>query len=218
MTIRATAEFTVLMILAALRSLPGAVDHVQTGSWNRDLFQGRELFGKTVGIVGYGRLGRIVGRYLAAFDMRVLVHDPILQKASIPLRELLAASDIVTLHANWTLENDRFFDAACFNLMKPGSYFVNTARGELIDEKALLESLKSGKLAGAALDVLANEPASDMRSHPLVEYARSHSNLIITPHIGGCTKESMEKTEIFLAKKVCAFLRAHVEPGVMAHA
>ena len=88
--------------------------------------------------------------------------------------------------------------------MKPGAYFINTSRGELIDEGALLERLASGSIAGAALDVLSNEDSSGMAGHPLVEYARRHNNLIITPHIGGCTVESMGKTERFMAQELCA--------------
>jgi D-3-phosphoglycerate dehydrogenase / 2-oxoglutarate reductase len=205
-TIRGTAEHTIGLMLALLRGLPAATAHVAAGGWNRNLFQGREIYGRTVGIVGYGRLGRIVARYLNAFEARVLVTDrpdwcgsvdPFVEMVSLP--DLLAASDIVSLHVNLCPETHGFFGRNCFAAMRSGAYFLNTARGELVDEEALLEALESGSLAGAALDVLAGEPLVDAAQHPLVQYARRHSNLILTPHIGGCTKESMEKTEIYLA-------------------
>jgi D-3-phosphoglycerate dehydrogenase len=208
-TIRATAEHTVALMLALLRHLPAAAWHAREGGWNRDLFQGVELFGKTVGIVGYGRLGRIVARYLRAFEVRILATDPNVDPAAVeegvtlvPPELLLAESDIVTLHVNLCRETQRFFGRRQFESMKPGSWFVNTARGELVDEQALLTSLRSGRLSGAAIDVLCAEDSSGMDSHPLVQYARTNPNVVITPHLGGCTEESMQKTELFLARKV----------------
>jgi D-3-phosphoglycerate dehydrogenase len=209
--IRATAEHTVGLMLALLRRVPAAVSHVHGGNWDRDRFKGRELFGKTIGIIGYGRLGRIVGRYLKAFDTRLLVSDPhIDQKTLDPsisptgLDDLLRDSDIVTLHVSLSDRTRSFFGKEQFSRMKTSAWFINTARGELIDEMALLDALRSRQLAGAALDVLCDERYNDMESHPLVAYACNHDNLLITPHIGGCTVESMEKTEVFMAKKLCA--------------
>jgi D-3-phosphoglycerate dehydrogenase len=99
--------------------------------------------------------------------------------------------------------------------MKAGAWFINTARGELIDEMALLDGLRSGHLAGAALDVLCGENSDGMEDHPLVAYARAHDNLLITPHIGGCTVESMEKTELFMATKLCESLSKHLAGGMV---
>ena len=208
--IRATAEHTVALMLALLRRVPAALEHVRNGGWNRDLFKGRELFRKTVGIVGYGRLGRIVGRYLKAFDTRVLTTDPAIGIDSVEpgivftrIDELLQESDIVTLHVNLSDTTRGFFGKKQFSMMRPGSYFINTSRGELVQEESLLDVLRSGHLAGAALDVLCDEQHNDMGHRPLVAYARTHDNLLITPHIGGCTAESMEKTEVFLAQRLC---------------
>ncbi len=216
--VRATAEHTIGLILAMLRHIAEAVNHTRLGHWDRDLFRGREIHRKNVGIVGYGRLGRIVARYLLAFDARVLATDRPDWHGSadagvimMPLPDLLRQSDIVSLHVNVTPSTRGFFGRACFEAMKPNAYFVNTARGELIDEDALLEALVSGRLAGAALDVLSSEQMRGSSQPSLVTYAEKHSNLILTPHIGGCTVESMDQTERFLASRLCAWLSSSVE-------
>ncbi|HYH81417.1 MAG TPA: NAD(P)-dependent oxidoreductase [Longimicrobium sp.] len=217
--IRATAEHTLALMLALLRHLPAAAGHARAGGWDRDRFRGRELHGATVGIVGLGRVGRIVARYLAAFDARVLACDvdpapeaPPPGVTVVPLDRLLAESDIVSLHASYAPESHGFFNRDCFGRMKPGARFVNTARGELVDEGALLDALRSGRLAGAAVDVLADETGR-VAGSPLVAHAREHENLVVTPHIGGATVESMARTEVFLARRLVALLR----PDAPAH-
>ena len=213
--VRATAEHTLMLMLALLRQAHTAIAHVHNGGWNRDLFRGHELHQKTVGVVGYGRLGRIVARYVYAFDARVLVTDPYVTLSEVapevtlvPLEALLPVADIVTLHVNLDPATVGFFGWAQFAAMKRGAWFINTSRGELIDEEALLDALQQGHLAGAALDVLGDEKATGMAEHPLVAYAGVHPNLIITPHIGGGTVESMAKTECVLAKHLTALLTA----------
>jgi D-3-phosphoglycerate dehydrogenase / 2-oxoglutarate reductase len=213
--IRATAEHTMALIFSLLRGVPAAVAHVKNGKWNRDLFKGSELYGKIIGVVGYGRLGRIVARYLRGFDTRVLATDPNANIALLPpeitlvgLDQLLEESDVVTLHVNLCDKTLGLFGWEEFAAMKAGAWFVNTSRGELVDESALLDALRSRRLAGAALDVLSTEPLDAMKNHPLLAYARENDNLIITPHIGGCTSESMEKTEYFLAGRLLRVLNA----------
>jgi D-3-phosphoglycerate dehydrogenase len=215
--VRATAEHTIALILALLRHLSTATAHTREGGWNRDLFKGKELYGKTVGIVGYGRLGRLVARYLKAFDAHVLTTDPNVDASSVeagvalvPLLQLLEEADLVTLHVNLSEKTHAFFGRQQFAAMKEGAWFINTSRGELVDERALHDALQSGRVAAAALDVLSNEHPSGMQNHPLVGYARQHDNLIITPHIGGCTSESMEKTECFLADRLITFLKHEI--------
>jgi D-3-phosphoglycerate dehydrogenase len=210
--IYATAEHTVALLLAGMRNLAAAAEHVRQGDWNRDLFQGHELHGKTAGIVGCGRLGRMVARYLTAFGMKVVVTDPNVALESVPpgvtlvsLGELLRRSDIVSLHVDLNKQTEGFFGYIEFAQMKPGAYFVNTARGELVVEEALVDALSSGQLAGAAVDVICDEQAGTLEN-PLVTYAKDHRNLIVTPHIAGCTAESMEKTEIFIASRVAVCL------------
>lgn len=216
--IRATAEHTLSLCLALLRHLPAAATHVRDGGWNRDLFRGSELCGRTIGVIGYGRLGQLVTRYLKALDARILVSDPNAETrvkhpdiAWVSLRDLLERADLVTLHVNLSHTTRGFFGWEQFAAMKEGTWFVNTARGELVDEAVLLAALRSGRLAGAALDVLSDERYESMRDHPLVAYAREHDNVIITPHIGGCTVESMEKTEVFLSER----LRTLIQEGAL---
>jgi D-3-phosphoglycerate dehydrogenase / 2-oxoglutarate reductase len=214
--VRATAEHTIGLMLSLLRHVPQSNAHVREGQWNRDLFRGWELYGKTVGIVGYGRLGEIVTRYLQAFEARILITDPAVRPerlgsniTCVSLDRLLEEADIVSLHVNLCRETRGFFGRSQFLAMKQGAWFINTARGELVDETALLDMLRSGRLAGAALDVLSDECSSGMANRAIVAYARDHNNLIITPHIGGCTTESMDKTERFLAAKCLSQLNSN---------
>jgi D-3-phosphoglycerate dehydrogenase len=210
--VRATAELTIGIVLALLRNIPAAVRDVRAGHWDRDAFKGRELRGKLVGIVGYGRLGRLVARYLLAFGARVIATDPHPRAAEevpfVPLDELLSTADIVTLHAPLDATTRGLIGARELARMRRGSVLVNTARGDLVDSAALLAALRSGHLAGAALDVIAGESAAGVGELELVAYAREHDHLLITPHIGGCTHESMAMTEDFLAERVCAALSA----------
>lgn len=211
-TVRATAELTIGLMLSLLRKLPVAMSHATSGEWDRDQFRGRELFGSTVGLIGLGRLGQLVARYLEGFEANVLAYDPYVDRSKLPsnvrlcsLNELLGKADLVSLHASLTEETEGFFGAPQFATMRPGSLLVNTARGELVDEPALLSALTNGPLAGAALDVIASEHTMSP-GHPLLEYARRQSNLLVTPHIGGCTVNSMERTEVFLAGKVSRWI------------
>jgi D-3-phosphoglycerate dehydrogenase len=218
--VRATAEHTVALTLALLRNIPASFRHVRFGGWNRDQFKGRELYGKTVGIVGYGRLGRIVARYMAAFDTCVLATDPNVRPDQVDpgvrmvsLSQLLRDSDIVTLHVNLTPQTERLFSVAEFAAMRRSAWFINTARGELVEERALLEALRSGWIAGAAVDVVCGEQAHGPAHSPLLTYARRHDNLIVTPHLGGCTVESMEKTEIYLSNQLVSALAELERPA-----
>lgn len=209
--VRATAELTVGLTLALMRKIPQASRSVLDGRWQRDLFRGSELYGKTVGLVGVGRLGSIVAGYFAAFGMTVLGFD--IRPDSPPgvervgsLEELMSRSDVVSVHVTYDDSTRGLIGARQLAAMKQGSWFVNTSRGGVVDEAALLVALESGHLAGAALDVLSGEPAVDAR-HPVVQYAKGHDNVLVVPHIGGNTVESFEKTELFLAGKVLEALR-----------
>jgi D-3-phosphoglycerate dehydrogenase / 2-oxoglutarate reductase len=211
--IRATAELTIALMLSLLRHVPEAAEHVRAGGWDRDRFRGRELHEKTVGVVGLGRLGTIVASYLRAVGAEVIAADPHRAPAEAPdgvelceLGDLLARADLVTLHASLSEATRGLLGAAELDRMRDGAWLVNTARGELIDEDAMLDALRTGRLAGAALDVLRDERPAGMADHPLVRHAREHRNLLITPHIGGATSESMAKTERFLADRLAAIL------------
>ena len=208
-TIRATAEHTIGLTLALLRKIPAAHDHVCNASWDRSAFKGREIYGKTVGIVGYGRLGKIVAGYFQALGATVIVNDRGLAAgetvdgfATKPLPALLSIADIVSLHVAYEPSNRRMLGASEFRAMKPGAVFINTARGELVDETALLEDLEREHLGGAALDVIDAEHGQSPVRARLVQFARVTDRLILTPHIGGYTDESLARTEIFLADKL----------------
>ena len=215
--ITATAELTISLILEALRRTGRAHRTVvDEGSWERDRFRGRQLHGRTLGIVGLGRVGAMVAGYGHAFRMNVLFCDPRPDEVLAPpcftrrvsFEELLAAGDIVSLHADYTHQNRDLFDARAFARMKPTATFVNTARGELVDEGALLHALCAGAIGGAALDVLdaENERAPLGLDHPLIAYARAADNLVVTPHIGGACVDAMASTERFVARKLAACL------------
>jgi len=211
-SIRSTAEHTMALLLALIRRLPAATRSVEEGHWEREPFLGRELSGRCLGIIGYGRLGRLVARYAQAFFLDVLAYDlrdeafsrlpEGVEKAS--LEELLRRSDFVSLHIPGTAENVGFMGADRFAQMKKGAFFINTSRGEVVDEGALLAALQSGHLAGAALDVLAGDSSWEGRvpeGHPLVAFAKSNPQLIITPHIGGYARESLDGTRLFMINK-----------------
>ncbi|MDP2641548.1 MAG: NAD(P)-dependent oxidoreductase [Candidatus Yanofskybacteria bacterium] len=208
--IYATPEYTFALLLALIRKIPDAVFHVRSGEWNRDQFKGTELYGKTLGIIGFGRVGKNIARYAEAFGMEVLAYDikdiPMPSYArSVSLEMLLKESDVISLCVTYDDATHHMIDEEAFAAMKRGVLIVNTSRGEVINEEAFLVSLESGHVAGASVDVLGGELAQPIREHPLVRYAATHTNLLITPHVAGATAESMEKTEIFIAEKLRKF-------------
>lgn len=210
--IPSTAEETMGLILDVMRNLPWAFEDVKAGRWNRDRFKGRQLLGKTIGLVGCGRLGKLVAKYARAFGMRVIGSDPHVSKRDcvragiekVTLPYLLKHSDIVSLHVLLTDDTHDLFQKKHFRMMKPAAYFVNTARAELIERDALITALKKKWIAGAAIDVMRNErgDGSHLKRDPLWQYAKSHTNLIIVPHVGGATYEAMQVTEDFIAELV----------------
>lgn len=214
-TITPTAEETFGLMVMLMRNLPWGFDAVRAGQWQKEKFYGHELAGKVLGIIGFGRLGRMVARFGRAFGMEVIASDPYVTARAmrragvrkVPMDALFRRSDVVSVHVLLAPNTYHLIARRHFRLMKPAAYFINTARGELADEGALLEALRKRWIAGAALDVLASEDprGRHLRSHPLVRYAWTHRNLIIVPHLGGATFESMQKTEDFIAEKVVRF-------------
>lgn len=217
--VTATAELTWALLLSLVRKLPQAHGSVMAGEWARDAFRGNELRGKTLGVIGYGRLGKMVAEYGNAFRMKVLAFDrrPEREVRSVDfvgLEELLPRSDVVSVHLPLSPETEGFFDAVRFAEMKTGAVLVNTSRGRIVDETALLEALHDGKLAGAAVDVLAAEMSNRpgwLAADAMRSYAREHANLLITPHIGGMTQESVEMTNLFMVDKLARHLRKPTE-------
>jgi len=206
--ISATAELTIALMLAVLRRIPQAFDAVKRGNWKPGLLQGHEVYGKTLGIVGCGRLGKKVAKVGRALGMHVVVFDPFIKRLpagvvhSPSLQNLLSCSDVVSLHVPLSVETTHMISRQELDYIKTGAVLINTSRGAIVNSDSLLFALETKKLAAAAVDVVENEWLIEQRvPHPLVDYARTHSNLLITPHIGGATFESIEKTDLFILKK-----------------
>lgn len=203
------AELTLGLLLSLARSIPAADADTKRAGWRRQYFTGTELSGKTLGLIGFGRVGQIVARRAAAFDMQVLAYDPsaaALEAVALqhrvrlcPLAELLAAADYVSLHLPLSDQTRRLVDAEVLRQMKPGAALVNTARGEIVDEVALLMALESGRLRGAALDVRIAEPPTRGRLENV-------PNVILTPHIGAFTHEAQDRVTSEVARDVQAVL------------
>ena len=210
--ITATAEHAFMLMMACLRKLPFAFDMVREGRWEREPFRGREVQGRVCGILGYGRLGEIFSRFAHAFEMEVLACDPLKTVADPWVRQvdfdtLLRASEIITIHIHLTEETTRYLGEREFSLMREGIYLVNTSRGRIIDEEAFVRALESGRVAAAGVDVISTELDGIIAENPLVAYARAHSNLIISPHIGGFTLDSQRKAFVHMAGKLVRELR-----------
>jgi len=211
-----TAEEAWALLLSLVRNIPWAFDAVKAERWERARYGGNELQGKTLGVIGYGRLGRLVAGYGRAFGMRVLATDPKLEPGTevdgaveaAALDDLLARSDVVSLHCTYNDTTEGLLGEAQIRRMKPGALFVNTARGEITDEAALLRALEDGHLGGAAIDTLAGEgpQGEHLAGNPLVAYARDHENLIVVPHLGGATVEATERTQLFIVRRLVEFL------------
>ena len=211
--ITATAELTWALLLAVARKLPSALLAARQGHWARDEFRGTQLSGKTLGIVGYGRLGRIVAQYGQAFGMNTLVCDvkPLETAAGVEqvaFDDLLQRSDVVTIHVHLSNETRGLFDTTAFGKMKRGAILINTSRGGVVDETALLSALETGHLAGAGLDVIDGEWRTDLADHPLIRFANHHETLLISPHIGGVTYESQAAAYSRIVQKLIEFLGA----------
>lgn len=203
--VRATAEHTLGLTLSLLRKVPQAVSSVNSGTWDRDLFKGNEIYGKKVGILGVGRLGTITANFFQAFGAEVYGYDiknfdaSICKKAD-SIEELFSSVDILSVHVAYNESTHHLVNEQLLNKMKPTAFLINTARGGVIESDALLVSLQNKKIAGAALDVIEDE--YNTSDNKLIAYAKQNENLIITPHIGGNTYESFTKTELFLLDKL----------------
>jgi D-3-phosphoglycerate dehydrogenase len=209
--VTATAEMAWALLLATVRRLPFAFDAARSGHWARDEFRGHQISGKTLGVLGYGRLGKIVAEYAKAFRMRVLACEtkqitPAPGVQMVDFATLLRDSDVISIHIHLNEANRHFINADALRAMKFGAVLINTSRGAIIDERALLEALENGHLGGAGLDVIEGEWREDLRSHPLIAYANHHQNLVISPHTGGVTYESQQMAYTRMVEKLKAFL------------
>lgn len=207
--ITSTAEHTMGLILSLYRHIPWSFDAVKCGKWPRDEFIGNQLKGKTIGLLGYGRLGKIVRQYAKAFKMNIISHDPNVSSKkmkkdgveSVGMEELFKKSDIVSIHVLLTLETYDLIKLKHLRLMKKSAILINTSRGELIEKNALLKALKNKWIKGAAIDVMHDEKKDGLhlKKDPLYHYSKNNKNLIITSHLGGVSFEAMEATEDFIA-------------------
>ena len=212
-----TAEETFGLMLSLARNIPWAFDDVKNGGWDRLNWRGHQLMDKTIGLLGFGRLGRIVARYAKAFDMKVLACDPNVSEkfmksrgvVKINMDGLFKRSDIVSLHVLLTDQTQNLIKEKHLRSMKPTAYLINTARAELIEKNALHQALKNNWIAGAGIDVMWDERSdgSHLKKDPLWNYAKTHKNLIILPHIGGVTFEAMALTQEFTADLVEKYVK-----------
>lgn len=205
-----TAELAWALILACSRRLCPAVQAAREGRWAREGFIGHQIGYKTLGILGCGRLGTMVARFGEAFSMNVIGCDKL--KIAIPyvrqvsFEELFAQSDILSIHIHLTDANRGIVNAKALNKMKKGSILVNTSRGAIVDEEAVIEALERGRLAAYGTDVIDGEWLEDKMQHPLIHYMQIHDNVVITPHIGGVTYEAQAAAFQHTARKLVSFL------------
>ncbi len=214
------AELTVGHILSLARRIPAAHASLAQGQWKRSSYTGTELFEKTVGIIGLGRIGALIAARLQAFDMRVVAYDPYVTSARaqqlgvqlLTLDELLQQSDFVTIHMPKTPETTGMIGAEQFTLMKPTAFVVNVARGGLIDEAELHAALTAGEIAGAGLDVFTSEPpAEGGTARALLDLP----NVVVTPHLGASTEEAQEKAGVSVANSVRLALGGDLVPDAV---
>ena len=212
-TLTATAELTWGIILCLIRKINSAHLSVLKNQWDRDKFKGKELNGLTLGIIGYGRLGSMVAKYGEAFNMKVIIHDinPEIKSnfKKVDLNTLLSSSDVISLHIPLNESNYNFLNKELLYKLKKDSIFINTSRGEIIDEISLLNLLLSGRISGIGLDVLKDEFSSKkdwLKENEFRKYSEKGHNIVLTPHIGGLTKQSAEKANNFIIEKLEKYL------------
>jgi D-3-phosphoglycerate dehydrogenase len=208
------AEHTIALMLAQARNIPRANDDLKSGRWDRAKYQGVELQGKTLGVLGLGRVGALVTQRATAFGMRVIAFDPYVPKERAKemgielmptLEALLVQADFISIHLPRTPDTERLIGERELALMKEGARIVNTARGGIVDEDALAKAIEDGKLAGAALDVFEAEPTTDS---PLFEF----DQVVVTPHLGAATAEAQDKAGAAIAEMVRLALSGEFVP------
>lgn len=207
------AEHTMALLLAQARNVPQAHAALVSGRWERSRWKGVELSGKTLGIIGLGRIGRLVAQRALAFGMKLIAYDPYVSEERarqlsvtlVDLEELMERSDFVTIHVARTPQTEGMIGRDLLARAKPGMRLVNVARGGIVDEEALAEAIREGRLAGAAIDVFADEPCT---SSPLFEL----ESVVVTPHLGASTVEAQDKAGIAIAEQVNLALAGEFVP------
>lgn len=214
--ITSAAEHAVALLLSAARNIPAANESLKSGQWKRSAFTGVEIVDKTVGVVGLGKIGVLFAERLKAFGVRLIAYDPYVPAARaaelgvelMPLNDLLAQSDFISIHLPKTKETAGLIGERELALMKPDAILVNAARGGLVDEHALAQALKEGRIRGAAVDVYATEPCTDS---PLFAEPRA----VVTPHLGASTGEAQDKAGLAVARSVKLALAGELVPDAV---
>lgn len=204
--INATAELALALMLNAARNIPQAHSSLKHAIWSKKPFEGIELSGKTLGIIGCGRIGQRLSELVIGFNMEVLGYDPVVNASSrikfLPKEDVLKRADYITIHASGT---QPIITEKEITLMKSTAYLINTSRGHLVDEEALFTALKAGKIAGAALDVYKDEPKNE--GDTFTSKLRDLKNVVLSPHLGASTKEAQLKTSKEIAQVVTDYLK-----------
>jgi D-3-phosphoglycerate dehydrogenase len=207
-TINSTAEHAFGILLSCIRNIHSSTLDVINGNWNRNKFIGIELSNKKFGIIGYGRLGRKVAKYADAFGCQIFICEQrnlqnIPYKVCKSIYQLAKKCDIVSIHVDYRTENHHIINRKFFSCMKESAYFINTSRGELVDEEALYDAINNNSIAGAAIDVIESEQTqTNYLDHKLIQLAAKKRNLLITPHIGGITVDAKNKVDQFIVSKI----------------
>ena len=190
-----TAELSFGLMMSLLRKIPEGFDSVKKGEWDYEPFIGRQVKGLTIGIIGFGRLGRITAELFKGWGVNILVNDPYVgtfEYEQVEIKEIQKKSDVVFLHLHANKETRNMVDRELLSNMKKGSILINTSRGELVNEKDVINSIKEGHLGGYGTDVITDE-FGDVKESELVEFSRENNNVVITPHVGGMTWEGQTK-------------------------
>jgi len=199
-----TSELAFGLMMSLLRFIPTSFHSVKDGNWDYEPYVGHQIKGKTIGVIGYGRLGKIMCRLFDGWGVDTFVYDPYVhveKDLGVDLNTLLDESDVIFLHTHVTDETRGMVDEEFLSYMKEGSYLINTARGELVDEKAIIESIECGHLKGYGTDVIKDE-FGDIQNSKLVEFSMNpNNNVVITPHIGGMTIEGQTKAYYWAVNK-----------------
>ena len=185
-----TAELAFGLMSSILRNIPSSFEDVKVGGWDYDMFMGHQLKGKRIGVIGYGRLGKMMIRYCWGFGMYPAVYDP--YKEYNNLDTVLESSDVISLHVHATDETRHMVDKKFLDSMKKDSYIINTSRGEIVNERDIIQSLRDGHLKGYATDVIEDE-YGDRNNSPILNGVKEGLNIIVTPHVGGMTWEGQQK-------------------------
>lgn len=196
-----TAELAFGLMMSMLRSIPEGKNHVSQYKWDYTQFIGRQIKDLKIGIIGYGRLGKMMKTYCNAFQAEIYIYDPYVNTKQTPLEEMFQICDVISLHVHVTPETKYLISNKLLGLTKKELYIINTSRGEIVNEYDIIEALSNGKLAGYATDVIENE-FDDITQSPIIKAMNEGKNIIVTPHIGGMTIEGQTKAYTWAINKL----------------